>query len=153
MVAVTRAVAVGLGFLGLAACQVDKLVTSPAPIFQSEETRALRAAYSGATLIGPWQTDQGSTCRSVNVYDPNGTYRSNVQCREGGGVGPALLAMEGSWNIREQQYCENFHRVMGQPATPGQRQTRCFPASVSGDTITSYGVTYRAIGNNRYQAM
>lgn len=144
--------------LGLGACQMDEMVTSVNPIFQSDQSRELREVFGNATLVHKWQAGQHRACepqstsrRSVIEYSTNGTYKAYLECRGAAGTSPLRMVFEGSWNIRGDQYCENITRLGGDRPPPELREVRCLPAAVSENTITRRGTVFRAVSSNRYQ--
>lgn len=152
-----RAAIAAFAVFSLTACQTDEMVRSVNPMLQGEESRVLRQAFSGATLVHPSRAVSHALCpgdttarRSEVVFSPAGTYEAFMICETPRGDADPIAIFDGSWNIRGNEYCENTFRIMGQPASEANRAVRCHEASVSGDLLRYGTGTYRRVAENRY---
>lgn len=129
----------------LAACMMEEMVTSPAPIFQSEESRALRAFISGSTFenettAGVFQS-MNTTLERVeftHLYRRDGTYRSTLNFIHQNPAENTTSTVTGSWNIRDEQLCTNTHTVGGSHVRDNPQlhgKIDCFPATIKGETL------------------
>lgn len=138
---------IGLAMLaafGLSACMdQNRMVTSPNPLLQSQESRDIRAWLNDSTLRYEGErTARMTSGRSVQVdevtnteYSRRGTYSRvhTTRIREDGRT--VTRTSTGSWNVRDDQLCRNEHTVNGERVSYDDQETVCFPVVIEGDTI------------------
>ena len=133
----------------LMACQPEARLTSINPLLQSEESRALREAFSGLSLqFKPEESPGYKDCVVTVTFYKNGNHRRETRCktvvaldktwRRMGATGGIQVA-DGSWTVRDEEICYNFFSFDGVPSPDANDEAKCFPASISGNQAVIAG--------------
>ena len=133
-----------MAVLGLSACMdQNRMVTSPNPLLQSQESRDIRAWLNDSSLRHEGERRAreagGRTVHLDDVivtdYSRRGTYTRVItsSVREDGRVFTRTIT--GSWNVRGDQLCRNMHTNNGERVSYDEQETECFSVSIDGETI------------------